>query len=184
VAGGNSVLHIFKVDMSETTKLRHARHAAQAGGKQAVPNAPTAPPPDEPPVLKRVCPPFRGWQHPSVAAAAAAAAAAGKTGTGDPVMSSNAAPGMRSRGATADVIAAAVLSADDADEAAAAAADAAKLDRSAVGDSGRDGEGAADQQQMVLAQRGAKEEDYYAACHTDVVKCVIITDSGKIFTAG
>jgi hypothetical protein len=36
----------------------------------------------------------------------------------------------------------------------------------------------------MLGQRGAREEDYFAACHTDVVKCIVITDGGKIFTAG
>ena len=30
----------------------------------------------------------------------------------------------------------------------------------------------------------AREEDYFGVCHTDVVKCIIITDGGKIFTGG
>jgi hypothetical protein len=29
-----------------------------------------------------------------------------------------------------------------------------------------------------------REEDYFGVCHTDVVKCIVITDNGKIFTAG
>lgn len=29
-----------------------------------------------------------------------------------------------------------------------------------------------------------REEDYYGVCHTDVVKCIVITEGGKIFTAG
>jgi hypothetical protein len=29
-----------------------------------------------------------------------------------------------------------------------------------------------------------REEDFYGVCHVDVVKCIVITDSGKIFTAG
>lgn len=29
-----------------------------------------------------------------------------------------------------------------------------------------------------------REEDFYGVCHADVVKCIVITDSGKIFTAG
>eukprot|EP00775_Hariotina_reticulata_P004041 gene4041-4288_t len=29
-----------------------------------------------------------------------------------------------------------------------------------------------------------REDDYYGVCHTDVVKCIVVTDAGKIFTAG
>ncbi|KAF6254405.1 WD40-repeat-containing domain protein [Scenedesmus sp. NREL 46B-D3] len=29
-----------------------------------------------------------------------------------------------------------------------------------------------------------REEDYYGVCHTDVLKCIVITEGGKIFTAG
>eukprot|EP00879_Flechtneria_rotunda_P033262 GHRR01036825.1.p1 GENE.GHRR01036825.1~~GHRR01036825.1.p1 ORF type:complete len:113 (+),score=55.95 GHRR01036825.1:236-574(+) len=29
-----------------------------------------------------------------------------------------------------------------------------------------------------------REEEYHGVCHTDVVKCIVITESGKIFTAG
>jgi hypothetical protein len=29
-----------------------------------------------------------------------------------------------------------------------------------------------------------REEDYYGVCHTDVVNCIVITEGGKIFTAG
>lgn len=29
-----------------------------------------------------------------------------------------------------------------------------------------------------------REEDYYGVSHTDVVKCIVITEGGKIFTAG
>lgn len=36
VAGGNSVLHIFKVDVSDAIKLKHARHGAQGLGISSV----------------------------------------------------------------------------------------------------------------------------------------------------
>lgn len=29
-----------------------------------------------------------------------------------------------------------------------------------------------------------REEDYYGVCHTDVVKGIVITEGGKIYTAG
>lgn len=36
----------------------------------------------------------------------------------------------------------------------------------------------------VISNNRQREEDYYGVCHTDVVKCIVITDNGKIFTAG
>ncbi len=36
----------------------------------------------------------------------------------------------------------------------------------------------------VGAKLGCREEDYFELCHTDIIKCIIITDRGKIFTGG
>lgn len=35
-----------------------------------------------------------------------------------------------------------------------------------------------------ISNNRQREEDYFGVCHTDVVKCIVITDNGKIFTAG
>lgn len=37
---------------------------------------------------------------------------------------------------------------------------------------------------VVISSNRHREEDYFGVCHTDVVKCIVITDGGKIFTAG
>jgi hypothetical protein len=29
-----------------------------------------------------------------------------------------------------------------------------------------------------------KPEEYYGVCHTDVIRCIVITDGGKIITGG
>lgn len=36
----------------------------------------------------------------------------------------------------------------------------------------------------VFGHHRQREEDYFEVCHTDVVKCIVITDGGKIFTGG
>lgn len=35
-----------------------------------------------------------------------------------------------------------------------------------------------------ISNNRQREEEYFGVCHTDVVKCIVITDTGKIFTAG
>jgi hypothetical protein len=34
------------------------------------------------------------------------------------------------------------------------------------------------------SQRVAREDDCYDVCHTDVIKCMVISDHGLIFTGG
>jgi len=36
----------------------------------------------------------------------------------------------------------------------------------------------------AISNNRQREEDYNGVCHTDVVKCIVIADNGKIFTAG
>lgn len=50
----------------------------------------------------------------------------------------------------------------------------------ASGSRGHKGKGAAG----LGSNNRLREEDYFGVCHTDVVKCIVVTDSGKIFTAG
>ncbi|KAI8472624.1 MAG: WD40-repeat-containing domain protein [Monoraphidium minutum] len=175
VAGGNSVLHVFGVDIAEATHLKHARHAAQAtsghpagggagagggsGGKQAPPTAAAAAAlaaaaaaarADEAPVLIRVCPAFCGWPHPT--------AAYRRTGSAG---------------------SAARAPLDAPDGGGGGAGGSMRPSRDGAGSAGGEPQLAA-----ALGQRGAQEHEYYSACHTDVVKCIVITDGSKIFTAG
>lgn len=181
VAGGHSVLHIFQVDLASTTKLRHARHAAQAGhsnSKQAAPAAAAAPP-GEPPVLKRLCPAFKGWRHPSMTdskGGTESADARAEHGCGREGAAAGGLQGLDTPAAAGSLVGEGYAG----PRAGANGVGAADVVSGSQGTGGMS-EGS---DQIVIGQRSAPEEDYFAACHTDVVKCIVITDGGKIFTAG
>ena len=194
VAGGHSILHIFRVDVAEATRLRHAHHVAQGSSDRATAaaaalSAAKGPGPaaaqsagataasasgDRRPVLVRACPAFRGWSHPSAGAARRCSTSGA---------SSNAL-GLASHPGSADSAAQAVDGSLEATQD--TAEDGGSEAGTAPASTGRPcaAASAGVSEQVVLGQRDAREEDYYSACHTDVVKCIVITDGGKIFTAG
>jgi hypothetical protein len=199
VAGGHSILHVFRVDAAEATRLRHTRNAAtgggsggrSAGGGAAAGGGAGAAATaavihgDERPVLVRVCPPFRGWRHPSAAGSSgrpSRSAASSEPRQGSSLPSTAAGGAQRSSSGDA------AATPDGAAEAGGShAVDAAWLGGGSAGGGGAAAaaaSAAAADQGVVLAGRGTREEDYFAACHTDIVKCIVVADSGKIFTAG
>jgi hypothetical protein len=74
-AGGHSVLHVFKLDSGDALRLRQARQAIASaggatggGGRGAVPGAAAAASKaasdaDRLQLLKRLCPPCKGWKY-------------------------------------------------------------------------------------------------------------------------
>ncbi|WIA17403.1 hypothetical protein OEZ85_014259 [Tetradesmus obliquus] len=207
VAGGNSVMHIYKVDMSDVLRLKHARHNAQPTARQQLQQQQDSPvsaaaaglgiaggpgSSDAPQVLRRVCPAFKGWkqhQRPGSCAAVGVEALGKKDGGGGGRFTQNfddeqpdllaAAQASETAADAAAAANSAAAGGDAMSEAAASTNTSSSRPKAAAGGS----RGAGSAGGLVYGSR-QREEDYYGVCHADVVKCVVITEGGKIFTAG